>query len=198
MVAAGFLALYRQYGPNMQMPWTLFTQMYSFAEDHSTDLNRQLGCLLWPGENICDVLAATDNNNCLEMHIFLAALMDKLHLQLLNKRGFWGMYGTPPPACMPAEPCSGILFTGVPGEWQICLRGLCETRFSTSQSTSTSNNKSAFSTQECYLILRAQSCNGRISFIISAGSNGESLMHKGMPERVPWWVGSAEKCPVSS
>ncbi len=71
--------------------------MCAFGQDNVKDQNRWLAFLLQPGETVLDVLAATDNKNCLELHVFVMAMMDNLHIQILNRSGFWGMYGNPPP-----------------------------------------------------------------------------------------------------
>ncbi len=71
--------------------------MHAFVMKNANDMNRQLAFFLQHGEMVLDVLAATDDTNCSEVHIFITAMMDHLHIQILNRSGFWGTYGNPPP-----------------------------------------------------------------------------------------------------
>ncbi len=93
----GFLTLYGRYGPSMRTSRTLLAQMSAFVTKNADDMNRRLAFFLRHGEMVLDVLAATDDTNCSEVHVFIAAMMDHLHIQILNRSGFWGTYGNPPP-----------------------------------------------------------------------------------------------------
>ena len=70
--------------------------MRAFVMKNANDMNRWLAFFLRHGEMVMDVLAATDDTNCSEVHVFIVAMMDYLHIQILNCSGFWGTYGNPP------------------------------------------------------------------------------------------------------
>ncbi len=149
----GFLALYGWYGPSMRTSCTLLAQMCAFVAKNADDMNRQLAFFLRQGETVLDVLAATDDTNCSEVHVFITAMMDYLHIQILNRSGFWGTYGNPPPTpCSSAKSRNGVVLDGVPGKRPVCVVGVCAPRITTTQPTTTCGDEITSATPKFNLL----------------------------------------------